>query len=335
MKTLKTQFVSIALTILAGLAFTGCEEQEELVPGKPGLLVPRTVDQDASLPQLSINGTNLHLETFGNQNDPLMVVLHGGPGGDYRSMLKCKAFANHGYFVIFYDQRGSGLSQRHRKNSYHADVMTDDLAAIIQHFRKSPDQKVFLLGHSWGAMLATALIDRYPTSIDGAILSEPGGFTWEVAKDYISRTRKGKPLSEGMSDALYYDQILTGKQNDHETLDYKFALMTVHDNAKGNVIGNAGATPFWRSGAVVQAAMFKLAEDAPFDYTRNLGQFTKRVLFMYSDLNTAYGPAHAQMVSSAYPNVQLTRINGTGHEIPWFGWEEYYPTVLEYLNAIK
>ena len=325
----------MGLAVFVGLAISGCEDQDELVPTKAGLLVPRTVDQDPGLPQLSVNGTKLHLETFGNPADPIIVVLHGGPGGDYRSMLKCKAFANNGYFMIFYDQRGSGLSQRHPKAHYTLDLMIDDLSAIIQHHRKSSDQKVFLLGQSWGAMLATAYIDRYPTEIAGAILSEPGGFTWKVVKDYLARINELKLFSEAVNDVLYYEQILTGKEDQHEILDYKFALRTSHEYENGNVLGNADVTPFWRSGAVMQVALFEIAEEDDFDFTRNLRLYTTPVLFMYSELNRAYGQAHAQLVSAAFPNVQLTPIQGSGHEIPWFGWEKYYPTVLEYLNQLK
>ena len=43
---------------------------------EPGALVPRTVDQDPSLPSLSINGTILHVETHGNPYAHL--VLRGG-----------------------------------------------------------------------------------------------------------------------------------------------------------------------------------------------------------------------------------------------------------------
>lgn len=334
MENFKTRFVSITLALFVVLTIPGCQEPE-LEPAKPGLLAPRTVDQDASLPQLSINGTTLHLETFGDHNNPMIVVLHGGPGGDYRSMLNCKEFADRGYFVIFYDQRGSGLSQRHPQDNYNIDLMIEDVGAIVQHHRHSPDQKVFLLGLSWGAMLATAYIDRYPSNIAGAILAEPGGFTWTDTRDYISRTRRGKLFSEEVNDAFYFDQILTGKEDEHEIVDYKFALTTAHDNAKGNALGNAGPSPFWRYGAAVQAGLFEIADQDGFDFTQNLDRYTTSVLFLYSELNTAYGLNHAQLVSSAYPNVQLKLIRGTGHEMLYFGWENFFPAALEYLNKNK
>jgi proline iminopeptidase len=333
MRNFKSSLTSIAFGLLA-LSFSACQEPD-LEPDQPGLLVPQTVDQDPSLPQLSVNGTTLHAETFGNQNDPMLIILHGGPGGDYRSMLHCKQFSQHGYFLVFYDQRGSGLSQRHDANTYSIDVMIADLHAIIQHYRQSADQKTFLLGLSWGAMLATAYIDRYPESIAGAILAEPGGFTWPETKEYISRTRESNLLSEESNDVFYFDQILTGKEDEHQILDYKMALTTVHDFADGNALGIAGPTPFWRFGAAVNSSLMEIAEEDGFDFTRNLGQFNPTVLFLYSELNRAYGFNHAQHVSSVYPNAQLMQINDTGHEMVHFGWESFFPLTLNYLNANK
>jgi proline iminopeptidase len=63
----------------------GCEK--ELKTTDPGNLVPRTVDQDPSLPSIIVNGTQLHTEAFGNPADPMVVFLHGGPGSDYRNAL--------------------------------------------------------------------------------------------------------------------------------------------------------------------------------------------------------------------------------------------------------
>ena len=171
------QAVAVILGVL--FFFTGCEEMDLQ---ERGVLGPKTVDQDASLSSINVNGTELHSESFGNPSDPMIVVLHGGPGLDYRHLLNCKSFADYGFFVVFYDQRGSGLSQRQRKSNYSMQVMLDDLSAVIAHYRSSPQQKVILLGHSWGAMMATAYINQYPTAIQGVLLSEPGGFKWDDIK---------------------------------------------------------------------------------------------------------------------------------------------------------
>jgi proline iminopeptidase len=86
---------------------------------------------------------------------------------------------------------------------------------------------------------------------------------------------------------------------------------------------------------VCNSAAFQYVRDHPFDFTTNLHQFTTKVLFVYSELNEAYGKTHAQRVSSAYPDVQLVEISGTGHEIPYFGWDRFYPIAKTYLNTIQ
>ena len=122
--------------ILTVMLFTCCwmTACKKVDMTEPGALVPRTVDQDPSLPALSINGTLLHVETHGNPTDPVLIMVHGGPGGDYRSLLHATDFVNDGFYVVFYDQRGTGLSKREDKSQYEnkdaVQLYMDDLDAL-------------------------------------------------------------------------------------------------------------------------------------------------------------------------------------------------------------
>ena len=73
------------LVAVAVLCLAAC-----LDPAEDGNLVPRTTDEDPSIPQLSFNGSTFHLQTFGDPSAPVIVVLHGGPGGDYRGLLRLR-----------------------------------------------------------------------------------------------------------------------------------------------------------------------------------------------------------------------------------------------------
>lgn len=328
---MKTPFLRFAMALATAVTLGACDI---LDPDTPGLLVPLTVDEDPTLPSITVNGTHLHAETFGNPADPMIVVLHGGPGEDYRRMLNCSRFAADGFFVVFYDQRGSGLSRRHNRDVYTGpQLFIDDLAAVIRHYRQRPDQPVILMGKSWGAMLATAYVNEHPAEIRGLVLMEPGGFTWHDAEVYAKRTQKLDIFNETTNDYVYVDQILTA--HDHNQLDYKAALRGAADYAPGNRVGNPGPYPLWRKGAVCALASTEQAKAEPFDFTTNLHQYMPNVLFLYSELNEAYGRAYAEAVSSAYPHVQLAEVNGTGHEIPHFGWEKFYALARTYLNTIK
>lgn len=330
---MKYQNTLIAVIICATLA--ACTKQRQI--NEEGNLVPKTVEFDPSVPSISVNGTVFHSEAFGNPNDPMVIVLHGGPGGDYRYMLNCKAFANNNYYVVFYDQRGSGLSKRHPKSVYSIQIMLDDLNAVIAHYRTRPDQKVFLLGQSWGAMLATAFINKYPTAVSGAIVAEPGGLKWSDIKDYVSRAQDFGFASEASSDAVYLDQFITGKKDQHAVLDYKFMIWASTESDKNSPLGNEGNLPVWRNGAVVNAALFDIGEKEKPDFTTNLRQYNTKVLFVYSERNKAYGLAYAQKVSSAFKNAQLFKVNDAGHDMMSFpaGWNNFYPVALNYLNSLR
>jgi proline iminopeptidase len=304
---MKSSFLLFAMAVAVVVTLTSCNT---LDPDEPGALVPPTVDEDASLPSIFVNGTHLHSEAYGNPNDPLIMVLHGGPGGDYRSLLNCSRFSEDGFYVAFYDQRGSGLSRRHNKEIYTTQLFIDDLHAVIEYY-----------------------VNEYAGDVNGLVLMEPGGFTWHDAEEYIKRCRSMELFGETSNDYLYLDQFLTG--SDHNELDYKAAVQAAADFSKGNKVGNPGPYPIWRKGAVCSAAAYEYVRDHPFDFTTNLHQFTTRVLFVYSELNEAYGTAHAQLVSSAYPNVELVEIGGTGHEVPYFGWDRFYPIARTYLNSIR
>lgn len=211
-----------ALPLLA-LSLWACETDRSTTT--EGNLVPLTVEENPSLPSIAVNGTQLHAETFGNPAHPMLVFLHGGPGGDYLNGMKIKSLAEDGYHVIFYDQRGSGLSKRHDKETYSIQLMIDDLTAVIEHYRSSTDQKIYLFGHSWGAMLTAAYINAYPDQIDGAIFAEAGGFNKELLDEYGAASRNFQLLTEVANDIFYMDQFVTGGENDHAILDYKLPFL--------------------------------------------------------------------------------------------------------------
>ncbi|MBX2929824.1 MAG: alpha/beta hydrolase [Saprospiraceae bacterium] len=325
----------ITFALLSGLLLASCQLEDW---ASPGALVPLTVDQDPDLPALAINGTLLHVQSYGASSDPLLVMLHGGPGGDFRSLLQARRFAEAGFYVVFYDQRGSGLSKREDKNRYEGadavQLFIDDLDALISHFQIHDSQKVFLMGHSWGAMLAAGYINQHPGKISGAVLAEPGGFTWTQTGEYLSRSNSIRFFSEALNDAIFPEQILAGR-SEHEVLDYKASFFSNYENAPGNVIGNAGPYPFWRNGAVAFEALIDNADRYGFDFTTQLHQFTPKVLFLYSEYNEAYGRQWAETVAAPFPHVEIKMIAQTGHEMLHFGWAGLYPVSLTYLNELK
>ena len=63
--------------------------------------VAQTAAQDASIPSVTLDGVTFHAETFGEASNPVVIVLHGGPGLDYRYLLNLQELSDE-YYVVFY-----------------------------------------------------------------------------------------------------------------------------------------------------------------------------------------------------------------------------------------
>src|SRR5690606_22997677 len=99
------------------------------------------------------------------------------------------------------------------------DLMFDELAAVIAHYRTSPSQKVILIGDSWGGILGSGYAGKYPEAVQGLIVAEPGGLKWDDIEEYVTNSRSFKLWGEAFNDATYLDQFITGKEDRHEILD--------------------------------------------------------------------------------------------------------------------
>ena len=141
-------FVFFALNLTPG-----CSDAESSASDAPASRPPPTVDEDPGLEALELSATRVHVRELGNPAGDVIIVLHGGPGDDYRSLLPLAGRAAgvslaDDHLLVYWDQRGTGQSRRHDRDELSLATYARDLADLVDHY--SPDAPVSLLGHSWG-----------------------------------------------------------------------------------------------------------------------------------------------------------------------------------------
>ncbi len=326
--------ITAAIVGLAGLL--ACET---LDPTAPGNLVPRTVADDPSLPAIEMNGSRFHLETFGNPANPVIMFVHGGPGIDYRSLLRLAERHNgysltDEYFLVYWDQRGAGLSKRHDKNMLTLDVYTNDLDSLINRY--SPGRPVLLIGESWGGMFATEFINRFPQRVAGAVLIEPGPLDGATAERLKHDIFEFDLTAEWLNDLAWNSQFLS--PDDHARMDYERMLGATHGQPRFHE-SKENPSPVWRLGA---AAMRYIQEDGQdgngvfnYDFTTNLDAFTTPVLFITGAWSEVLGASLQEQQMLLYPVASLKVVDGAGHDVAWIKTPEVLAEIRSYLDGLK
>jgi proline iminopeptidase len=313
-----------ALLAFAWLA--ACEQA-----GETGNLVPPTVDEDHSLPSLALGDTRLHLQRAGPEDAPLVVLLHGGPGDDSRYIQPLTgrvdgwALADEHEVVIF-DQRGSGLSRRHDGDDISLAIYLHDLEALVDRF--APNERVILIGHSWGGMYAAMYMNAHPDRIAGAVLLEPGGLSSELAGDDDTDFDF---TSEWLSDFAWGRQLVT--MTDHAQADYYLNVGALADFQPQR---HDDFSPWWRFGAQVKLELIlgELLED--YDFTEQLGEIDREVLFVVGERTEDLGEAQQRRQLEVFEHASLAVVPDAGHsDLTWSHADASLRLVRDYLARIE
>jgi pimeloyl-ACP methyl ester carboxylesterase len=122
-------------------------------------------------------GASMRVQVQGNTASNIFIlIIHGGPGAS-SYLYDTKYISQHlgdKYAMVYWDQRNAGASQGTSNAKYlHLDQMVEDLKKVIEvlKFRYGQDMSLFLVGHSFGGLIAADFITRpgYQNMIKGLI----------------------------------------------------------------------------------------------------------------------------------------------------------------------
>ncbi|WP_370141987.1 alpha/beta fold hydrolase [Bradyrhizobium elkanii] len=120
--------------------------------------------------RIPVDGASVYLLVRGDRCDaPLMLWLHGGPGGAQTPLFRLydRGLENE-FLVAYWDQRGAGQSYDPNADTTKLTVERHiaDLKIVVGHLRAQyAKRKVALVGHSWGSALGLLYAQRHPGDV--------------------------------------------------------------------------------------------------------------------------------------------------------------------------
>jgi proline iminopeptidase len=259
-----------------------------------------------------------------------LIVIHGGPGLSQDYLLpQLYDLAKH-HFVIFYDQRGAGQSTGEiKEETMTIATMIKDLEALRIAFHLD---KISLLGHSWGGLLAMHYSIEHPERVEKLILSNSSPASSNefalFAKEYARRTSE---IQADITKIQSTQEWQNGDPEQHARI-FRLIFRTYCHSPKDADLLNLRMTSaaFLNGSKILQ--IFRTERTKPFDLHEALQKLRVPTLIIHGDDDPVPLQA-AQHLHESIPGSKFVVLKDCGH-FPYVEQpEEYFKSVHEFLGA--
>jgi proline iminopeptidase len=254
---------------------------------------------------MSIRGVSLFVKVTGH-GYPL-VLMHGGPGQDYTTLLPLKALADQ-FTLVFYDHRCNGLSEGAEVSSMTLENLTADADALRQALGF---EKWAVLGHSFGGNVALEYALRYPQSLSHLVLMNTGGDQWWVQHNAPEILAKRGYSANAVQAAyrFYNGQVTVGEYFStvfkfFGAYYYRFPLLKIFREMI------SGPRVIFRPEATIFGYSQVLNGWTVMD---RLGEITVPTLVMAGRHDFLFPPEHQAILADRLPNAKLVLLERAGH----------------------
>jgi proline iminopeptidase len=225
---------------------------------------------------------------IGNQ-DEVIVVLHGGAGAPHGYLRPEFDALSKSAKVIYYDQRGCGKSDT--AMSYVWEWHIVDLKKIINEL--APNRKVYLIGSSWGSMLAILYAYKHQEDVKGLILS--GTLTWlgEEQEYHRGKIHKTKILKGKIVERRIVTLLNSVEKLEKDTIEVSKSIEVYAGLPQNEPVGSLSSAP----------------------KADRLKKIKIPILLFNGTYNRRWDWVDEYI--KIFPNVQLVTIPEAGHD-PWF-----------------
>ncbi len=175
--------VVAASSCLVGLAWAGCGDP---APAPPASASPASALVSYFAPDSGVDTAGVRLvpiqtpkgafkvwtKRFGRNPRIKLLLLHGGPGATHEYFEALESFLGaEGIELIYYDQLGSAYSDQPKDESlWTTERFVDEVEQVRKALGLTKDD-FYLLGHSWGGILAVEYALAHGDALKGLVIS--------------------------------------------------------------------------------------------------------------------------------------------------------------------
>jgi len=161
-----TGLVVLAVLVAAAAAFALLRPGSTApITDREGRPLPGSV---AALAKVRLGGALQTVLLRGrSEKNPVLLFLHGGPGTSELGLVRtynCAALEEH-FTVAVWDQRGAGLSYAaiEPRSAMTVEQLVADCCELVEWLcARFGQEKVHVVGHSWGSLLGVLAVQRRP-----------------------------------------------------------------------------------------------------------------------------------------------------------------------------
>lgn len=270
-------------------------------------------DSLLTMPVTGADGFTLHTVVSGS-GDRVLLGLHGGPGGDGGDYLKpLHRLTSSSRKVVTFDQLGTGQSDVPPED--YAWTLAAAVADVEAVRRASGADRIDLLGHSWGGMLALQYALDHPDRVGRLVLSNTTASTARITLDFIAQVSTLMPPAQACAavtaDALgehtspdYLDAV--AKWLEHYYTEEEAALQTL--TAEALDPGPAGrglwGDRLWFANGALRG----------WDVEPRLGEITAPTLIIHGGTDMS-SPQSNQALAQGIRHAEWLTMNNNRHEV--------------------
>lgn len=276
------------------------------------------------------DGFDLYYSTEGAGTP--VVLLSGGPGFDVDYMKQVGKCLPDGFQRIYLEQRGTGRSIPPALSAETVSVKLwiEDIEALRVALKQ---ERLFLVAHSGGGLLAQAYAAAHPDHVGRMILIGPGGPTLEFAK-WFGDNLAARERPEDLKLVAYWDAAERHGVDHEKASNERVRAVTpayFFDRAKG--LAWAAAMPDGSFHARTNELLFaSLAKG--YDARPGLRKLTCPVLIVQGHQDPI-GDLTAMEMHNTIAASQLSFLAQCGH-YPWIERpDEFTRTVTEFLKKTQ